>query len=491
MMSSTKSCQRIKKLLVNDMRLREVVFFSIGPLGLGILGLAIYPILAWNFSVDDIGRLGLLQVAVSFSVLCMSFGLDQSYIREFHEAKDRHGLLKCTVFPGVLFLACVLGFATVFKVNLTSHLFELRSRVLEVVFLLLLVINLLSLYMNLNLRMNDRSILYSLFQLLPKLLFLLIVYVGTVSGYLSASFQNLALSLLCSILFVFFPFGYLTRSYWLPIFAADFNFVQLKKMVAYAMPLFISGLAFWGITASDRFFLKEYSSYSELGVYSMAISLAGAGMILQAIFSTVWAPIVYKWVSNELDDAKAKISEVVSYLVLAIVVVWSLLALTSGVVRYILPVEYEKVEFLVIALIAYPLLYTMSEVTGIGITIKRKTRYSLYSAIFALILNLVGNFLLVPRYGASGAAIASVIAMMAFFLLKTYYSGVLYARIISGFQVSMLLSLSLCSMAINFTGGQEIGNISIKFVFFVLLISTIVKHRDQVKGVIGCVFKVK
>src|SRR3990167_2397802 len=489
-MSSTKFCQLIKKLLVNDMRLREVIFFSIGPLGLGILGLAIYQILAWNFSVDDIGRLGLLQVSISFLVLCMSFGLDQSYIREFHEAEDRYALLKNTVYPGIIILACILVFVSVIKFNFASRLFELRSVLLEVTFLSLLVVNLLSVYINLNLRMNGRSFLYSLFQLLPKVLFLLIVCVGVMSGNFSANFVNLALLLLCSILLVFFPFGFITRSYWLPIFSVDFDFSQFKKMAVYAMPLFISGLAFWGITASDRFFLKEYSSYSEVGIYSMAISLAGAGMILQAIFSTVWAPIVYKWVSNESDEAEKKISEVVSYLVLAVVVLWCLLALTSGVVTYILPVEYGKVEFLVIALVAYPLLYTVSEVTGIGINIKRKTRYSLYAALSALTINLAGNFFLVPNYGASGAAIASVMAMAVFLLLKTYYSRVLYGEVISRFQMFSLLFLSFLSMAINFTDGHKASAISIRAVFLCLLVVTVVNYRYLVKEMIGYVFKV-
>ena len=55
---------------------------------------------------DDVGRLNVLQVLLSFSLLLLVLGLDQAYVREFHESNDRNRLLKACFTPGFLLL-CV------------------------------------------------------------------------------------------------------------------------------------------------------------------------------------------------------------------------------------------------------------------------------------------------------------------------------------------------------------------------------------------------
>lgn len=57
-------------------------------------------------------------------------------------------------------------------------------------------------------------------------------------------------------------------------------------------------------------------------------------------------------------------------------------------------------KYLILCLIAYPLLYTLSEATGVGISVTRKTVYSLYAPLIALGVNV--SLILIPVYGASG-----------------------------------------------------------------------------------------
>ena len=96
--------------------------------------------------------------------------------------------------------------------------------------------------------------------------------------------------------------------------------------------------------------------------------------------------------------------------------------LFSWVLPYMLPKEYAAIQYIFSACLFAPLLYTLSEVSSIGIAISKKTRYSMYSSVIAVIINAIGNYLLVPILGAIGAAISTALSFFVFFLLRTEFS---------------------------------------------------------------------
>ena len=63
---------------------KKIASFALGPIGGAALGFITLPIITWFFSQEDVGRMAMLNVAVSFSILLYTLGLDQAYVREFH-----------------------------------------------------------------------------------------------------------------------------------------------------------------------------------------------------------------------------------------------------------------------------------------------------------------------------------------------------------------------------------------------------------------------
>ena len=74
-------------------------------------------------------------------------------------------------------------------------------------------------------------------------------------------------------------------------------------------------------------------------------------------------------------------------------------------------------------LIFYPILYTISETTALGIAFSRKTILTLIITVTCAIMNGIGNAILVPLYGALGAAVSTAIAYLAFFWLRYFSAG--------------------------------------------------------------------
>jgi O-antigen/teichoic acid export membrane protein len=460
------------------LNLSKTLAFSIGPIGGAALTFVSLPIVAWLFSPEDIGRLTMLQATVSFVLLLFSLGLDQAYVREFHEVKDKLGLLKLVFIPGFVILLFVLVGLVFSPWSLSLLLFGIDSLFLTFMLYAAILLSFGSRFLSLILRMQERGLAFSMSQVLPKLLFLFIV-LGFVWLEAEAVFDNLIMANFLSLLTVFVIYAWNTRKDWLLALTATIDKTKQSQMIRYAIPLIGGGLAFWGLTTMDKFFLRSMSGFEELGIYSVAVTFAGAALVFQSIFSTIWIPLVYKWVANDEVNSLV-IKSVIDYVTFGVVVIWSLTGLCSWLIVYILPQAYLSVPFILLATIAYPLLYTIADASSVGIGIKRKTMYSLLAGISALVVNAAGNWFLIPKFGASGVAMASAIAFFLYFVLVTEASSLLWISFERWRMYSFITVLFVLSLVFN-TIALESFKLVVLSYLVVLIASLFVFKKELLK----------
>src|SRR5690606_1202736 len=101
-------------------------------------------------------------------------------------------------------------------------------------------------------------------------------------------------------------------------------------MLTFSMPLILGGIALWGLTDVDKAFLRALASFEELAVYSVSVSFAAAAIILQSVFSPVWAPTVYKWASK--GEGLENVHRVTRYVLALVVVLFCFAGLLSWIV---------------------------------------------------------------------------------------------------------------------------------------------------------------
>lgn len=398
---------------------RKIASFALGPIGSAALGFITLPVITWFFSQEDVGRMAMLNVAVSFSVLLYTLGLDQAYVREFHESSNTPALLKTTLLPGLILLLLSLGVLFSFDNIISQWLFEIDSLSLSLMVAIVVISNFIARFLSLILRMNEQGFAYSMSQLLPKLLLILIIGNYVVFSA-KKTISNLVLANIIATLSVCLLYAWNTRREWLLAIKEEINYVYLKSLLKFGIPLIFGGLAFWGLTATDKILIKELSSFEQLGLYSVSVSFAAAVAILQSVFSTVWAPTVYKWAAA--DEGLENIHKVNRYVLLVVIVLFCLAGLLSWLVTFILPEQYNDVRWIVISCLGYPLLYTLSETTVVGLGITRRSSFAMLASIIAFIANFLGNWWLIPIYGAAGAAVSTCFAFWIFFFLRTEFS---------------------------------------------------------------------
>lgn len=451
------------------MNFKKVVQFSIGPLASAALGFITLPFIAWFFSVEDVGRLTMALVIFGLSTSLIGLETHQAYVREYHEENNKAALFKVALIPGVLVYMFALTIVFVVPSSFSELIFGIDSIFLAALLFTGIFANFLINLLAHVIRMQERALAFSAMQVAPKAIFLILIasifMLDLKAGFGLLLFMNVSASL--ATLFVLL---WLTHDTWLPAINEKQDTMLLKRMLKFCLPLVAGGLAYWGLTTMDRFFLRSISGFGELGLYGMCVTISGSLFILSSIFSNIWHPTIYRWVNEGLEPSR--VQAVMENMALAVAFLWSCFGVLSWVFPFFLPNEYLAIEYLVVACIAMPLFYMLSETTVVGIGITRRSVFSTIAALVSFLVNAVLNYLLIPEYGAAGAAIASLIAFFAFFLLRTEFSARLWFSFPRHKMYLLMLLYSANTIYMVFTEANSTASYFLWFVLFAVSLMT-------------------
>ncbi|MBE0448532.1 MAG: oligosaccharide flippase family protein [Actinobacteria bacterium] len=430
------------------MNIKKIAQFSIGPLGAGVLSLVTLPFVAWSFSPEDVGRLTMLQVVLSLSVTFFSLAMHQAYVREYYVEHDKEALLKTSLAPGLMFLTFTVLFLTILPFSYSKLIFGIDSYFLTMLLLLGVYSSFFINFLAHLLRMEGRGIAFSATQIAPKFMFLVLVGAIVIFNFRTDS-SLLIFMQIVSLVFSAFVFLWLTRQAVIPAVNKKIDISLLKRMLRFSLPLVLGGMAYWGLTAMDRFFLKALVGLEEVGVYAVAASLAASVALVSTIFSNLWHPTVYKWLKDGIEPKNIQAASEIMTLVVA--VIWTFFGIFSWVIPAFLPDEYYSVKYLIVACVSMPLFYMLSETTVVGIGISRRSGFSFLASGVALLCNAILNYITIPILGASGAALASVLAFFIFFIVRTESSAYVWQSIprLKIYVVTILYVLTTIVMVLS------------------------------------------
>jgi O-antigen/teichoic acid export membrane protein len=435
------------------MKRSAVLGFAVGPIGASAFGFISLPASTWMFGAADIGRMAMLQTLTSLAIILFGLGLDQSYLREFHQTHNRFRLFWHATAPGLLLLlgcggllvACAPGWVA-------RGIFGLDAPPLAYVALLTITASFCSRYFSLVLRMEERGLAFSMSQVLPKLLFLAALLTIYLAGPVR-SFGHLLAAHVVSIVSAMLIFAYNTRRSWGRMPAGSVSDpIALRGLVRYGAPLMVSGLAFWGLEAMDKLLLRTLSDFGQLGNYSVAVGIAAVAGTLSVLFTTIWIPTAYRWAGE--PDCVPRIENIANKIIALGVVIILGAGAFSWTLRFILPATYSRVQYLICVAMLPPVLYAAAEVTGIGSGIARKTSGVMIASVIGCAVNLVGNLLLIPALGAAGAAVATALSFLTLYVLRSEASMRSWAPMRRGRLYGPMGALVFLAIAFALTGAQ-------------------------------------
>ena len=369
----------------------------------------------------------------------LAYGMETAFFRFYKEAENRTNVISTSLISlgisTLLFL--VVGF--IFKTTIATALnidTAYMNYVLGILALDALVIIPFAL-----LRANEKPMRYAVIKILNvainlglNLFFLLLlpkIVAGETSSIFSAIYiPNFEISYILisnlvasAITLVLMLSVYNRRSY-------SFDSVLWRRMLSYAMPVMIAGIAFTINEVFDRYLLSqllpEAIAKSEMGKYSACYKLA----LFMTLFATAFRMGIEPFFFSHSDtkNPQKAYAQITNYFV----VLGSIILLTVVVFADVLKRLIVLDESYWDAMAIVPIIVLASFFLGIyhnlsvWYKVTDRTKFGAYISLIGAVITIIINFVFIPYFGYMASAVATLSAYGTMMLLSFYFGRMYY-----------------------------------------------------------------
>ena len=189
----------------------------------------------------------------------------------------------------------------------------------------------------------------------------------------------------------------------------SFSFELGKRLFSRSKYYILSGMMVTVFAQTDKIMIKMMLGNAENGYYSTAVTCASlTSFVFLAVIDSL-RPVIYEKKKQDQQVFERNISilySIIIYMGLAQSVVFTVLAKPIIVILY--GTEYLPAVLLLQIIVWYTAFSYMGNVRNIWMLAEGKQKYLWVINMSGALLNVAGNFVLIPLLGSAGAAIASV-----------------------------------------------------------------------------------
>lgn len=397
--------------------------------GVGILGrqVAVYlalPLFTYYMDQEEFGVVAVTTALLAFLSVVLNAGLTPALFRLYNDSTD-HEIRSQTIGSSQV---VTLGYAFLIGLVLLIAAAPLSQRllgdasyayVMRVVAVIAVVQTAITFGNNL-LRIQVRplsSSLFNIFQIgiqLGAALVLVRVYnlgvAGYWLGYLAGALVGLVLML------------WLVRH----SLSGRVSRQRMQELLVYAFPLFPSLLALWALRLVDRFLIVSFAGLDSAAVYEIGYKIGMLVVLVVAPFSAAWPQFAFSYMHR--DNARQIYRDVMVLVATGCTFVALIVTAFAGeLVGLMAPPSYSLAVFVVPWVAFSQVFWGIYQISIIGLHLTKRTLYISLVTMFAAIINIGINLLLIPLLGILGAAIATffaflVLAVAGYVVAQRFYS---------------------------------------------------------------------
>lgn len=196
------------------------------------------------------------------------------------------------------------------------------------------------------------------------------------------------------------------------------SFSLAKNLVRCSWPLILSGLTIMIYMRTDQIMLGEMVGDKAVGNYSAATRISEIWYFLPTAIASSVSPSIYAAKGESEEVYYQRIGQLISVMtLLAIMVSVPMTFLSGSLITILFGNDYSEAGNILGIHIWASLFVFMGVATSPWFVAEGLTHLSFRRTLMGAIINVILNFLLIPIYGGSGAALATIIsqAFAAFF----------------------------------------------------------------------------
>lgn len=403
--------------IVINQSIRNTLFFYIGMLIGAANTVIIYPIVF----KENPEYLGLLQVLVAYALVAATFsalGVPRMFIRYFPKVQDKGQLYFLSLVVPLLGFLLLYLFYAIFQTNILDwlHADQLLQDNFYYIFLLLIFIgyfDILSSVSRSHLSSSVPIFINEVFLRLYTMVILLLYWQG---------YFDFSILLFVYVLGYFLKFFLLFLVHLLQnrlFFTFSFANLNLKEMLKYSSFVMVGSASLMLVTKIDMMMIGTLLGLEQVAYYTIAFFIGNVIQIPGRSVASITDPLVAKaW--EEHDIEKIRILYVKSSINQLIIggIFFLCIWLSIDDVFALLPEKFQGGKWVVFFIGVAQLFNITSGINGTIIVNSNFYRYDLYTNLFLVFLTIFTNWIFIPLFGISGAALASAISVFLFNIVR-------------------------------------------------------------------------
>jgi O-antigen/teichoic acid export membrane protein len=400
---------------------KHSAIYSIGNMANKLVGFILLPLYARHLTISEYGMWGLLEATSQIVVMIGGLRLPTAMMRwlaDYKDQNDQKSIVTTALLSTLLIIAvlCTFGYSeryAISKLLLDSveHVFYIKLLFLMILFR---IYNQISMQL---MRFYEKSALYVTFSLIrlsvtfTVTLLAILRFNMTIDGVLYGQIAGLAVMSILTIPYILKNINFQIHS----------NFI--KNMIPYSFPLIFASSSAMLLNVGDRFILKYFTEFSDVGQYSLAYKIASIiNVFIIQSFQLSYLPIAFKMCNKH--ESKRFFSKVFLYYELLLIFSVLVLSVFSKDVIYLIAdnPNYTHAYLLVPVISSMFIFKGMQYIFSIGLHCAKKNNYNIIAVTTGAVLNIILNILFIPVGGKTAAAITSVFSVMVVALVYYHYS---------------------------------------------------------------------
>lgn len=458
----------MKKNLLNSVRqtFHHGFIYGFGSILTRSIGFFLIPLYTRHLNPSHYGTLSILTITSYIAIAIFKLGFNSAFFRSYYDYKDtenRKRVISTTFY--ILLMSSTILILLGFYIS--PYLSKLLFGTLQYTKYFYLIFftasfNILKSFFYLIYRAKKLSKQYTIYNILFFILRLsLIIY-----------FVAIAKKGVWGVIISLFLVSFIGSTTLLFSIRKDiilsFSKYDMVKLLSFGIPLIPQALSSYILVYSDSFFIKYFNDIADVGLYNLGYKF---GILVQTFLvfplAMIWSPMMLS-VKDE-KFANEYYSRALTYFLLIGALVILGISLFSEEIIRIMAEKSFRASYKVVPLIALSYLFLGTQrIFNVGISLKRKTKYSAIVFVVTAIMNLILNYLLIPQYGMMGAAMATCISYFLLNVIKYPISSKLYYV---RYEWGRILKITFLSIIIFFIGYFiKIETLFLSILFKLLLI---------------------
>ncbi|MEN8130293.1 MAG: lipopolysaccharide biosynthesis protein [Pseudomonadota bacterium] len=239
-----------------------------------------------------------------------------------------------------------------------------------------------------------------------------------------------------------FMLGFPSRSFFLK--PAHLLLKTKLAVVSLGLAGSVTAPMYWVISSADRWFLSHYGNVAEVGVYTVASSVAMLGLMFNSSLTLTWFPEASRVYGQQGAEALPSLGQLWSRLVAGMAIIWLAVAAAGGdVLRLLAAPAFHPGAQYIPWFAGGVFFYGLASLANTALFLTAKMRFAAYVWTAGALLSVGFNFVLIPHFGALGAAMVQCVSYGLIALGILAFSHHLLPIPIPHFQLGITLVITL------------------------------------------------